>query len=36
MRIEIALSVFNKFMKSIAENPFLCTTNKYKVLFLKL
>ena len=33
MRIEIALSVFSKFMKSIAENPFLCTTNKYDNLY---
>ena len=33
MKIEIVLSVFNKFMKSIAENPFLCTTNRYDDLY---
>lgn len=33
MRIEIALSVFKKFMKSIEENPFLCITNKCDNLY---
>ena len=33
MKIEIALSVFNEFMKSISENQFLCTTTKYDDLY---